>query len=146
MPSSSDKKNASRPQKNQADKGSSSREKSSRNALIEESNPQASTKRSKLSVNELLELDAELLFEPEHHSDIELDDAILQQGADINLGGKRMGGPTGGDLKNGGSGPAIGETHPANDDTADHYGSRAETQAALEGRIANLNTRQLKGW
>jgi hypothetical protein len=81
---------------------------------------------------------------PPPHSDIELDEEITKQGADINLGGRRMGGPTGGDFSSGGSGPALGATHPADDNTADHYGSRAETQAALEGRIANLNARKLR--
>lgn len=30
-----------------------------------------------------------------------------------------------------------------NDDQVEHYGSREETQAALEGKIANQNTRKL---
>lgn len=79
----------------------------------------------------------------ERHSSIEIDENASLNAYDINLGGKRMGGPTGGDLKGGGKGPAIGETHAADDSTADHYGSRAETNAALEDKIAVQNTRKL---
>ncbi len=82
-------------------------------------------------------------FAKEGHSSIELDESVSLQGLDINLGGKRMGGPTGGDLRGGGKGPAIGATHPADDDTADHYGSREETNAALEDKIALQNTLKL---
>lgn len=55
----------------------------------------------------------------------------------------RVGGPTGGDFAGGGGGPALGAKHPADDMTADHYGSRAETNAALEGKIAMQNSRRL---
>lgn len=79
----------------------------------------------------------------EGHSALEIDENVSRQGLDINLGGKRMGGPTGGDLTGGGGGPAIGETHPADEDTADHYGSREETNAALEDKIALQNTLRL---
>ena len=80
------------------------------------------------------------------HSSFELDEALIQEGADINMGGtKTMGGPTGGDFKGGGGGPAIGTKHAADDATADHYGSREETNAALEGKIAIQNTRRLHG-
>lgn len=82
-------------------------------------------------------------FAKEAHSSIELDENISRQGLDINLGGKRMGGPTGGDFRGGGKGPAIGAVHPADDDTADHYGSREETNAALEDKIALQNTLKL---
>jgi len=79
-------------------------------------------------------------------SSIELDDQAIQEGADINLGGtKTLGGPTGGDLEGGGAGPAIGAKHPADNATADHYGSREETNAALEEKIAIQNTRRLYG-
>lgn len=82
-------------------------------------------------------------FASDGHSSIELDENISLQGLDINLGGKRMGGPTGGDLLGGGGGPAIGSVHPADDDTADHYGSREETNAALEEKVAQQNTLRL---
>ncbi|WP_303673803.1 hypothetical protein [Vampirovibrio chlorellavorus] len=79
----------------------------------------------------------------EGHSSLELDESVSREGYDINLGGKRMGGPTGGDLAGGGRGPAIGSKHPADDSTADHYGSREETNAALEDKIAIQNTLKL---
>lgn len=82
-------------------------------------------------------------FIHESHSSLELDEAVSQKGYDINLGGKRMGGPTGGDFAGGGRGPAIGAKHPADDSTADHYGSREETNAALEDKIAVQNTLKL---
>ncbi len=77
------------------------------------------------------------------HSNIELDENATLNAFDINLGGKRMGGPTGGDLAGGGKGPAIGEKHAADDSSADHYGSREETNAALEDKIALQNTIRL---
>lgn len=79
----------------------------------------------------------------EPHSSLELDEAVSREGYDMNLGGKRMGGPTGGDLKGGGGGPAIGSKHRGYDNTADHYGSREETNAALEDKIAVQNTLKL---
>lgn len=79
----------------------------------------------------------------EGHSSMEIDEKASLNAYDINLGGKRMGGPTGGDIKGGGKGPAIGATHAADDSTADHYGSRAETNAALEDKIAVQNTLKL---
>lgn len=78
---------------------------------------------------------------PEKHSAIEIDESASRSGADINLGGKRMGGPTGGDIS--GGGPAIGKKHRADNSTADHYGSREETNAALEDKIAIQNTLKL---
>lgn len=77
------------------------------------------------------------------HSSIELNEEVALQGFDINLGGKRMGGHSGGDFDGGGGGPALGEVHAADDSTADHYGSREETNAALEEKIAIQNTRRL---
>jgi hypothetical protein len=56
---------------------------------------------------------------------------------------KRLGGHSGGDFDGGGKGPAIGETHDSDEETADHYGSPEETQAALEGKIASQNTLKL---
>ena len=35
--------------------------------------------------------------------------------------------------------------HSTDEETADHYGSREETQAALEGKIASQNTLKLHG-
>ena len=81
--------------------------------------------------------------EEHRHSSIELDEEVALQGFDINLGGKRMGGHSGGDFDGGGGGPALGEVHAADDSTADHYGSREETNAALEEKIAIQNTRRL---
>ncbi|WP_373531285.1 hypothetical protein [Vampirovibrio sp.] len=81
--------------------------------------------------------------EPEKHSTLEIDERASQKGYDINLGGKRMGGPTGGDIAGGGGGPAIGQKHRGDDSTADHYGSREETNAALEDKIAIQNTLKL---
>lgn len=78
-----------------------------------------------------------------HQSAIELDEEASLQSYDINLGGKRMGGHSGGDFDGGGRGPALGETHPADNATADRYGSREETNAALEEKIANMNSRRL---
>lgn len=79
----------------------------------------------------------------EGHSSIEIDESASQNAYDINLGGKRLGGPTGGDFRGGGGGPKIGERHAADDSTADHYGSREETNAALEDKIALQNTLKL---
>jgi hypothetical protein len=56
---------------------------------------------------------------------------------------RRMGGHSGGDFDGGGKGPAIGDTHASDEEEADHYGSREETQAALEGKIASQNTLRL---
>lgn len=81
--------------------------------------------------------------EENRHSSLELDEDISVQALDMNLGGKRLGGPTGGDFEGGGGGPALGETHPADEQTADHYGSREETRAALEEKIATQNTLRL---
>ena len=93
-----------------------------------------------------LEIELERIPEPEGHSNLVLDQALIREGADINIGGsKRMGGPTGGDVEGGGRGPSLGENHAADDATADHYGSREETTAALEGKIAIQNTRRLHG-
>jgi hypothetical protein len=79
-------------------------------------------------------------------SSIEVDDEMIREGADVNIGGgKKLGGPTGGDFEGGGRGPALGARHAADDSTADHYGSREETNAALEERIAIQNTRRLHG-
>ena len=80
-------------------------------------------------------------------SSIELDEQAVQEGADVNLvgGTKTLGGPTGGDFEGGGGGPALGAKHPADNETADHYGSREETNAALEEKIAIQNTRRLYG-
>jgi hypothetical protein len=61
-----------------------------------------------------------------------------------NAGGRRMGGATGGDFLGGGAGPDIGQTHPGEEDTAEHFGSREETQQALEQKIAINNTRTLR--
>jgi hypothetical protein len=80
---------------------------------------------------------------PEKHSAMEIDESASRSGYDINLGGKRMGGPTGGDISGGGGGPAIGKKHRADNSTADHYGSREETNAALEDKIAIQNTLKL---
>ena len=80
------------------------------------------------------------------HSTLALDDSLLLTGADVNMGGgKSLGGPTGGDLTRGGGGPASGSKHVADNATADHYGSREETNAALEEKIAIQNTRRLHG-
>jgi hypothetical protein len=76
------------------------------------------------------------------HTVIELDEQRSKPPI-ARQGGKRLGGPTGGDLEGGGKGPAIGETHAADTEMADHYGSREETQAALEGKIASQNSRKL---
>ncbi|MCE3235756.1 MAG: hypothetical protein K0Q50_1936 [Vampirovibrio sp.] len=81
--------------------------------------------------------------EEKRHSSIELDEDVSVQAVDMNLGGKRLGGPTGGDFAGGGGGPALGETHPADEETADHYGSREETRAALEEKIATQNALKL---
>lgn len=78
------------------------------------------------------------------HSSLELDESVCLAGYDINLGGKRLGGPTGGDFSGGGKGPALGAKHAADDSTADHYGSREETTAALEDKIALQNTLKLR--
>jgi hypothetical protein len=81
------------------------------------------------------------------HNAIEIDEAIVKAGADINMigGSKTLGGPTGGDFARGGRRPALGAKHAADDTTADHYGSREETNAALEGKVAIQNTRRLHG-
>jgi hypothetical protein len=80
------------------------------------------------------------------HSSLEVDDELIREGADVNIGGgKKLGGPTGGDFEGGGRGPALGARHASDDSTADHYGSREETNAALEERIAIQNTRRLHG-
>lgn len=81
------------------------------------------------------------------HSSIELDEELVKEGADTNLIGstKKLGGPTGGDFEGGGKGPALGAKHAADDSTADHYGSREETNAALEEKIAVQNSRRLHG-
>jgi hypothetical protein len=62
----------------------------------------------------------------------------------VNEGGRRMGGPTGGDFIGGGGGPEIGETHPATDEDVLKIGSPKETQAALEQKVASENYRQQK--
>ncbi|HEY9687748.1 MAG TPA: hypothetical protein V6C52_12305 [Coleofasciculaceae cyanobacterium] len=62
----------------------------------------------------------------------------------INEGGRRMGGPTGGDFIGGGGGPEIGETHSATDEDVLKIGSPQETQAALEHKVASENYRQQK--
>jgi hypothetical protein len=63
----------------------------------------------------------------------------------MNEGGRRMGGPTGGDFIGGGGGrPEVGETHPATDEDVLKIGSPKETQAALEQKVASENYRQQK--
>lgn len=62
----------------------------------------------------------------------------------VNEGGRRMGGPTGGDFIGGGGGPEVGETHPATDEDVLRIGSPQETQAALEQKVASENYRQQK--
>ena len=93
------------------------------------------------------DIEVKAFSEPEKHSSIDIDEAVIKEGADINMvgGTKTMGGPTGGDFAGGGRGPALGAKHAADDATADHYGSREETTAALEGKIAMQNTRRLHG-
>lgn len=88
--------------------------------------------------NALLEEDG-FIREP-GHTVIDLDE---NPEPTIHQGSKRMGGHTGGDFDGGGKGPAIGEIHAADEETADHYGSPEETQAALEGKIASQNTLRL---
>lgn len=61
----------------------------------------------------------------------------------VNLGGRRVGGPTGGDFIGGGGGPAIGSTHEPDEDAL-KIGSPEETLAAFENKIANENIRQLR--
>jgi hypothetical protein len=68
---------------------------------------------------------------------------ITRDAAKLNSGGRRVGGPTGGDFA-GGGGPAIGETHEADDDGAWKIGSREETLHAFEQGVAAQNTRRLK--
>jgi hypothetical protein len=95
---------------------------------------------------EATRIDLELSPTQEGHSAIELDQALVRKGADVNMGGtKTLGGPTGGDFAGGGRGPALGAKHAADDATADHYGSREETNAALEEKVAIQNTRRLYG-
>jgi hypothetical protein len=74
---------------------------------------------------------------PKKHSAMEIDESASRSGADIKLEGKRMGGPTGGDISGG------GKKHRVDNSTADHYGSREETNAALEDKIAIQNTLKL---
>lgn len=77
-------------------------------------------------------------------NELEIDETTDTRGFDATqTRQRRLGGPTGGDLAGGGGGPVIGETHPADEQTADHYGSREETQAALEEKIATQNTLRL---
>jgi len=105
----------------------------------------------KVKVTETLIVEGKITeFDPsathEKHTSLQVDEELIQEGADVNIGGgKKLGGPTGGDFDGGGGGPALGARHSADDSTADHYGSREETNAALEGKIAMQNTRRLHG-
>lgn len=87
----------------------------------------------------------EILPENALHSSVEMNEEAVRNAFDINLGGKHMGGPTGGDMAGGGGGPAIGQVHASDDATAEHFGSREETNAALEDKVALQNTLRLSG-
>lgn len=93
--------------------------------------------------DEIIEQENELREEDNFPFDPGFTLADVNQTTPVKRPTRRMGGPTGGDLQGGGEGPTIGETHPADEETADHYGSREETQAALEGKIASQNTLRL---
>jgi hypothetical protein len=100
---------------------------------------------SKRKMNPAIEEDAVILEDqPEimFGTAVEMTDGERKSNAGAR---QRLGGHTGGDFDGGGKGPALGETHPADDASADHYGSREETQAALEGKIASQNTLKLHG-
>jgi hypothetical protein len=80
---------------------------------------------------------------PEKYTAMKMNESASQSGYSIHLEDKRMGGSTAEDnIKRGEHSPIL-KKHRIDDSTADHYGSREETNAALEDKIAVQNTLKL---